>query len=150
MMEALGGTGVPIAWGELYNARQTGVVDRAENNHPSLVSMKFYAFGKYYTIEELSRIPDILVASKKGMDQLTPDQQAAITPAGTLAQAYMRGAWAVAEQNALTELAGLYTEIIEVDKQPFIDAVSDLVQAEAGRLGVVDEVNYILEEGKRF
>ena len=49
-----------------------------------------------------------------------------------------------------TELAGLYTEIIEVDKQPFIDAVSELVQAEAERLDVVDEVNYILENGKRF
>jgi tripartite ATP-independent transporter DctP family solute receptor len=150
MMEALGGTGVPIAWGELYNALQTGVVDGAENNHPSLVSMKFYEVSKYYTIDEHARIPDILVASKKVMDQLSPEQQAAIKTAGKMAQAYMRGAWAVAEQTALAQLKDLYTEIIEVDKQPFIDAVSDLVQSEAERLDVVDEVNYILENGKRF
>ena len=62
----------------------------------------------------------------------------------------MRGAWEVSEQTALTQLNELYTEIIEVDKQPFIDAVSDLVNAEAERLGVVDEVNYILEEGPAF
>jgi tripartite ATP-independent transporter DctP family solute receptor len=150
MMEALGGTGVPIAWGELYNALQTGVVDGAENNHPSLISMKFYEVSKYYTVDEHARIPDVLIASKKVMDQLTPEQQAAIKQAGKAAQAYMRGAWAFAEQTALTQLADLYTEIIEVDKEPFIDAVSDLVQAEAERLDVVDEVNYILEEGKRF
>ncbi len=150
MMEALGGTGVPIAWGELYNALQTGVVDGAENNHPSLVSMKFYEVSKYYTIDEHARIPDILVASKKVMDQLSPEQQTAIKTAGKLAQAYMRGAWAVAEQTALAQLEDLYTEIIEVDKQPFIDAVHDLVQSEAERLDVVDEVNYILENGKRF
>jgi tripartite ATP-independent transporter DctP family solute receptor len=150
MMEALGGTGVPIAWGELYNALGTGVVDGAENNHPSLVSMKFYEVSKYYTVDEHARIPDVLVASKKVMDQLTEEQQDAIKYAGKLAQAYMRGAWAVSEQNALTQLKELYTEIIEVDKQPFIDAVSELVTAEAERLGVTDEVNYILEEGKRF
>ena len=150
MMEALGGTGVPIAWGELYNALGTGVVDGAENNHPSLVSMKFYEVSKYYTLDEHARIPDILIASKKVMDQLTPEQQDAIKYAGKLAQAYMRGAWAVSEQTALTQLKDLYAEIIDVDKQPFIDAVSDLVSAEAERLGVVDEVNYILEEGKRF
>jgi tripartite ATP-independent transporter DctP family solute receptor len=150
MMEALGGTGVPIAWGELYNALQTGVVDGAENNHPSLVSMKFYEVSKYYTIDEHARIPDVLIASKKVMDQLTPEQQDAIKYAGKLAQAYMRGAWAVSEQTALAQLESLYTEIIEVDKQPFIDAVSPLVQSEAERLGVTDEVNYILEEGKRF
>lgn len=150
MMEALGGTGVPIAWGELYNALGTGVVDGAENNHPSLVSMKFYEVSKYYTVDEHARIPDILIVSKKVMDQLTPEQQEAIRIAGKQAQAYMRGAWEVSEQTALTQLNELYTEIIEVDKQPFIDAVSDLVNAEAERLGVVDEVKYILEEGERF
>ena len=78
MMEALGGTGVPIAWGELYNALGTGVVDGAENNHPSLVSMKFYEVSKYYTVDEHARIPDILIVSKKVMDQLSPEQQEAI------------------------------------------------------------------------
>ena len=47
---AMGGTGVPVAWGELYNALQTGVVDGAENNHPSVLSMKFYEVSKFYTL----------------------------------------------------------------------------------------------------
>ena len=41
-MKALGATGVPVAWAELYTALQTGVVDGAENNHPSVVAKKFY------------------------------------------------------------------------------------------------------------
>jgi TRAP-type C4-dicarboxylate transport system substrate-binding protein len=70
--------------------------------------------------------------------------------AGKEAEAYMRGAWAMAEQSAIQDLQARFTEIIEVDKQPFIDAVAPLVQEEAERLGVTDEVNYILETGQSY
>jgi tripartite ATP-independent transporter DctP family solute receptor len=149
-IEAMGGTGVPIAWGELYNALQTGVVDGAENNHPSVVTMKFYEVSDYYTLDEHARIPDALLMSKAVYDKLTPEQQQAIRQAGKEAEAYMRGAWAMAEQSAIQDLQSRFTEIIEVDKQPFIDAVAPLVEEEAERLGVVDEVGYILETGKSY
>ena len=149
-IEAMGGTGVPIAWGELYNALQTGVVDGAENNHPSVVTMKFYEVSNYYTLDEHARIPDALLMSKAVYDKLTPEQQQAIRQAGKEAEAYMRGAWTMAEQSAMNDLQGRFKEIIQVDKQPFIDAVAPLVQSEAERLGVTDEVNYILEMGKNY
>ena len=149
-IEAMGGTGVPIAWGELYNALQTGVVDGAENNDPSILTMKFYEVSKYYTLDEHARIPDILLMSKPVYDKLSPEQQQAVRQAGKEAEAYMRGAWAMAEQDARTALKERFTEIISVDKQPFIDAVHDLVQSEAQRLDVVDEVNYILASGKNY
>ncbi len=149
-IEAMGGTGVPIAWGELYNALQTGVVDAAENNDPSILTMKFYEVSKYYTLDEHARIPDMLLMSKMVYDKLSPDQQQAVKQAGKEAEAYMRGAWAMAEQDARTALKDRFKEIIEVDKQPFIDAVHDLVQSEAQRLDVVDEVNYILASGKNY
>ena len=60
-MKALGATGVPVAWAELYTALQTGVVDGAENNHPSVVAKKFYEVSKYYTLDEHMRIPDVIV-----------------------------------------------------------------------------------------
>jgi tripartite ATP-independent transporter DctP family solute receptor len=149
-IEAMGGTGVPIAWGELYNALQTGVVDGAENNHPSVVTMKFYEVSDYYTLDEHARIPDALLMSKAVYDKLSKEQQQAIRQAGKEAEAYMRGAWAMAEQSAIQDLQSRFTEIIEVDKQPFIDAVAPLVEEEAERLGVVDEVGYILETGKSY
>jgi len=149
-IEAMGGTGVPIAWGELYNALQTGVVDGAENNDPSILTMKFYEVSKYYTLDEHARIPDMLLMSKAVYDKLSAEQQQAVKQAGKEAEAYMRGAWAMAEQDARGALKERFTEIIEVDKQPFIDAVHDLVQSEAERLGVSDEVDYILESGKSY
>ena len=59
-MKALGATGVPVAWAELYTALQTGVVDGAENNHPSVVAKKFYEVSKFYTLDEHMRIPDVI------------------------------------------------------------------------------------------
>lgn len=150
MMEAMGGAGVPVAWGELYNALQTGVVDGAENNHPSLITMKFYEVSSYYTLDEHARIPDVLIMSKRVWDRLSPEQQAVMKQAGKEAEAYMRGAWAISEQYALQQLEELLEEIIEVDKEPFMAAVADLVQAEAERLGVTEEVDHILENAARF
>ena len=149
-IEAMGGTGVPVAWGELYNALQTGVVDGAENNHPSVVTMKFYEVSDYYTLDEHARIPDALLMSKMVYDKLAPEQQEAIRQAGREAEAYMRGAWTMAEQSAMNELQGRFAEIIEPDKQPFIDAVAELVQAEAERLGITEEVDHILEMGQNY
>jgi len=149
-MKALGANGVPIAWGELYNALQTGVVDGAENNPPSLISMKFYEVAKYFTLDEHMRIPDVIVVSTKVYNKLTKSQQAAIDRAAIEATHFMRGAWMVSRQTSLNQLKGKMSGIIEPDKQPFIDAVATLVGVEAKKLGVEDTVNWILEEGKKF
>ena len=67
--EGLGASGVPTAWGELYTALQTGVVDGGENNHPSVISMKFYEVSKYYVFDEHMRIPDVNIVSTKVFDK---------------------------------------------------------------------------------
>jgi TRAP-type C4-dicarboxylate transport system substrate-binding protein len=112
--------------------------------------MKFYEVSDYYTLDEHARIPDALLMSKAVYDKLEPEQQQAVRQAGKEAEAYMRGAWTMAEQSAMKELQGRFAEVIEVDKQPFIDAVAPLVQDEAKRLGVIDEVDYILDMGKNY
>ena len=77
-MKALGATGVPVAWAELYTALQTGVVDGAENNHPSVVAKKFYEVSKYYTLDEHMRIPDVMIMSMKLWNQLNDEQKKAV------------------------------------------------------------------------
>jgi tripartite ATP-independent transporter DctP family solute receptor len=149
-MEAMGATGVPVAWSELYTALQTGVVDGGENNHPSVVAKKFYEVSKYYTLDEHMRIPDMLIVSMKVYNQLNDQQKQAVTLAGQLTQAYMRGAWKVSEFKDLQELKSKYTQIIDVDKQPFMDAVKPLVGEESKRLGVETTVAFVLDSGKKF
>ena len=149
-MKALGASGVPTAWGELYTALQTGVVDGGENNHPSLISMKFYEVSKYYTLDEHMRIPDVNIVFHQGLREAHQVPAAGRPAGGKEATAYMRGAWKVAEVEDLAKLKGLMKEIITVDKKPFQDAVAAVVKDEAKRLGGEDFVNFILQTGKNF
>ena len=149
-MKALGATGVPVAWAELYAALQTGVVDGAENNHPSVVAKKFYEVSKFYSLDEHMRIPDVIAMSMKLWAQLNPDQQKAVLDAGTRTQAYMRGAWKISEVKDLQALKSNFIEIINPDKTPFVKAVSELVSEEGKRLGVEKTVAFILDTQKNF
>src|SRR5213075_2057153 len=149
-MKAMGATGVPVAWAELYTALQTGVVDGAENNHPSVVAKKFYEVSKFYSLDEHMRIPDVIAMSMKLWNQLKPEQQQAVLDAGARTQAYMRGAWKISEVKDLQALKSNFTEIITPDKAPFVKAVSTLVNDEAKRLNVEKTVAFILDSQKNF
>ena len=149
-MKALGATGVPVAWAELYTALQTGVVDGAENNHPSVVAKKFFEVSKFYSLDEHMRIPDVLIMSMKLWNQLNDEQKKAVAEAGQRMQAYMRGAWKISEVKDLAALKSNFTEIITPDKAPFVKAVSGLVNEEAKRLGVEKTVAFILDSQKNF
>ncbi len=149
-MKALGATGVPVAWAELYTALQTGVVDGAENNHPSVVAKKFYEVSKFYTLDEHMRIPDMLIMSMKLWNQLNDEQKKAVADAGQRMQAYMRGAWKISETKDLQALKSNFTEIVTPDKAPFVKAVSGLVQEEGKRLGVEKTIAFILDSQKNF
>ena len=149
-MKALGANGVPVAWGELYTALQTGVVDGAENNHPSVISMKFYEVSKYYSLDEHMRIPDVNIISTKVFEKLSKSQQAAIVKAGEEATAYMRGAWKIAEIEDLAKIKKLMTEITSPDKKSLMDAVAPMVADSAKKLGGEAFVKFVLDSGKNF
>ena len=49
-MNAMGGNGISMGYGEVFSAIQTGIVDGAENNPPTLFTANHYQAGaKYYT-----------------------------------------------------------------------------------------------------
>jgi len=75
MVNSLSGSATPMAYGELYTAIQQGVVDGAENNPPSFVSSNHYEISKYYTLDEHSSIPDVLVIGTKQWNTLSDEEK---------------------------------------------------------------------------
>lgn len=124
-MNAMGGNGISMGYGEVFTALQTGVVDGAENNPPTLFTANHYQAGaKYYTQTNHLIIPEIFVMSKVTWDKLSRDDQALIRKFSREAQMEQRALWdkSVAEYTAKLKSAGV--EFIEIDNKPFYDATA--------------------------
>ena len=124
-MNAMGGNGISMGYGEVFTALQTGVVDGAENNAPSYFTSNHYNTGaKYYTQTNHLIIPELLVVSKATWDKLSKDDQALLKKFGREAQMEQRALWdkSVAENTAKLKSAGV--EFITVDNNPFYEATA--------------------------
>ncbi|WP_027166809.1 TRAP transporter substrate-binding protein [Mesorhizobium sp. WSM3224] len=123
MVNALGANATPMAYGEVYSALQTGVIDGAENNWPSFESAKHYEVAKHYTMDQHQIVPEVLVMSKASWDKLSPEDQAIVRQAAKDSVVKMRELWDAQEKKSrdIVEKAGV--KVSEIDKQPLIDAM---------------------------
>ncbi len=71
-----------IAYAEVYNAIQTGVVDGLENESASLAQYKFYEVAPHVTLTKHSITVRPIVFSGKSFDKLSPAMQEAVLKAG--------------------------------------------------------------------
>jgi len=126
MVNTLGGAATPVSWGELYTALQQGVVNGAENNPPSFYLSKHYEVSKYYTLDEHTYVPDLLLISTEVWNKLEPQQQEWLNQAVEEAVAYQRKLWQESTEESLAAVKAAGVEVIYPDKQPFIDAVKPL------------------------
>ncbi|TPN17879.1 TRAP transporter substrate-binding protein [Mesorhizobium sp. B2-3-3] len=123
MVNALGANATPMAYGEVYSALQTGVIDGAENNWPSFESAKHYEVAKHYTMDEHQIVPEVLVMSKASWGKLSPEDQAIVRQAAKDSVVKMRELWDTQEKKSrgIVEAAGV--KVSDIDKQPLIDAM---------------------------
>jgi len=132
MAEALGASPVSMAAGQVFGAIQTGVLDGAENNPPSLISFNHYQVVKQYVLDEHCRLPEVLIMNKKVFDKMTKDQQVAFSKAAAETVAFQRGAWAAYEVEALNKIKAAGVEVIEVaDKTPWQKATKTVFDENA-------------------
>jgi len=128
MVQALGGSATPIAWGELYSALQQGVVDGAENNPPSFHLSRHYEVCKFYSLDEHTGVPDILVISTKIWENLAPEFQRLLQEAASESELYQRELWKEATQKALEEVQKAGVTIYHPGKEPFIAKVESIYE----------------------
>lgn len=147
MVKALGGSPTPIAWGELYTSLQQGVVDGAENNPPSFETSRHFEVCKYYTLDEHTRVPDIVIMNSDFWNRLTDNQKRLIQKVAGESSVYQRKLWEEKTNQSLKIVREGGVEIIYPDKQPFIDAVAEMHKTYAGTT-VGDLLEKIKQTGK--
>ncbi|GGJ96541.1 TRAP transporter substrate-binding protein [Pseudomonas matsuisoli] len=123
-LNAMGANGIAMSTGEIFSALQTGVIDGAENNSPTLLEHNHYQVAKYYTQTHHLILPEPLMMSKTTWDSLTPDQQALVKKFAREAQMEERQLWEAKEKASDEKLKAAGVEYIEVDTKPFYDATA--------------------------
>jgi len=136
MVRALGGSPTPIAYGELYTALQQGVVDGAENNPPSFYTSGHYEVARYYTLDEHTAVPDLMLISSRVWEELSPMQQAWLQQAVDDSVAYQRELWQQDTDAALAAIEADGVVVLRPDKTAFETRVASLLaEYESSDLG---------------
>ncbi|AAU37305.1 TRAP transporter substrate-binding protein [[Mannheimia] succiniciproducens] len=126
IIELLGGSPVPVPLGEVYTALQQGVIDGAENNIPSYTSTRHVEVAKYFTEDQHTSMPDYLVIANKVWNKLDENQQKILLDAAKESEIYQQKLWDEETIHSRREAEKIGTTFIQVDKQPFRDALIPL------------------------
>ncbi|MGB7183218.1 MAG: TRAP transporter substrate-binding protein [Burkholderiaceae bacterium] len=90
IFEAVNAAPTVIAYAEVYNAIQTGVIKAAENEAAGIEQMKFYEVGPHISLTQHAITVRPIGFSGKTFRKLPEDLQACITSSGKQAGAYGR------------------------------------------------------------
>jgi len=145
MVKALGGSPTPISWGELYTALQSGVVDGAENNPPSFYTSHHYEVCKYYSLNEHTTVPDVLIVSMKVWNKLSDKEKEWLQQAAEESVPVERKLWAESEKESLEAVEEAGVTIIHPDKKPFADKVAPLLDSYKKNAKLYDLITRIRE-----
>ncbi len=126
LVKALGGSPTPISFGELYTALQSGVVDGAENNPPSFYTSRHYEVCKYYSLNEHSMVPDVMIISSRIWNELSQQEQEWLQQAVDESVGKQRELWAESVEESLKIVKEAGVEVIYPDKEPFAEKVKDI------------------------
>lgn len=136
MFNALGGTAVPIAWGETFTAVQTGAVDGLEIPVAVIDQNKYFEITKFLSMTNHIYSMIGLLISKRSLDRIPADLRPAISAAAAAATAAQRKA---SGENAKALVATLQTKGMQVnnitDAGAFRRAVLPMYENFRGQIG---------------
>ena len=130
MVEGLGASPTVVAFGELYSALQTGVVDGAEQPIANYKSNAFPEVANYLILDGHTLGAIQAVITDTAWAKLTPDQQAVLLEAGKLTQAFNAELSENAENEVLQQLIAEGCNVVEVtDKAKWAEACADIIKS---------------------
>ena len=127
MIQAMGGSAVPMAGSETYSSLQQGIVDGAENTELALTVDGHQDLVKSYTYTEHQYSPDIYIISTKTWNSLTEEQREylieSLEKTNENFKSLYNGMMAEAVEEFESKGVTVYRDI---DKTAFIEAVAPI------------------------
>ena len=128
MVNGLGASPTVVAFGELYSALQTGVVDGAEQPIANYKSNAFPEVANHLILDGHTLGAIQVVITDSAWEKLNDEQRAAILEAGKLAQEFNRQLSQEAEDKVLAELKAEGCNVVEVtNPAEWAEACADVI-----------------------
>ncbi|MBD3307940.1 C4-dicarboxylate ABC transporter substrate-binding protein [candidate division KSB3 bacterium] len=148
IFEAIGAAPTVIAYAEVYNAIQAGVIDAAENEAAGIMQMKFYEVGPEICLTQHAITVRPLCFSGKTFRRLPEDLQQAIIKAGREAGQYGRQIESSEDQAKLDQMVeeGKINLHGFTEREKLLELAEPVKKAyaeEIGALEVLERVNAI-------
>ncbi len=141
MMTQLGANATPMAFGEVYQALKTGVIDGAENSWPSYHSTNHFEVAQYYSGSQHLIIPECLCVSKKRWNTLSAAEKTMWRQAAKESVEFQRKKWvAYAEKSKREVLARGVKYNPIANKQPFQDAMAPVYEKAIAKTPVLRDL----------
>ena len=132
LVRSFGAIPTPMPYGEVYSGLQTGVVDGAENNPPSYYSASHDEVAKYYTLDEHTMVPEIIIGSKISLGRLSKADQDLIKQAAMDAIDYQRAQWDAYVKVSMDKVKAAGCTIIPIpDKTEWMKAVEPMYKQQS-------------------
>ena len=144
--QAVGASPTVIAYAEVYNAIQTGVIDAAENEALGIEQMKFYEVGPYIALTGHAITVRPLCFSGKTFRRLPEDLQVAILRAGDEAAKFGRDLESAADRARLEQMAaeGKLEMVPFADRDKLLELTGPVRREYADEVGageILDRIN---------
>jgi tripartite ATP-independent transporter DctP family solute receptor len=145
MFNAIGAKPSVIAYNEVYNAIQTGVIQGAENEAAGLNAMKFYEVGPYISQTQHAITVRPICFSGKTYRKLPPELQAAIVKAGVEAGKLGRELESSADAALLKQLEKEgKLHLVDFKERPkLLELAEPVKQAYAKEIGATEILNKV-------
>lgn len=127
MAQLLGGSPVPMPYGEIYTGLQQSVIDGAENNITALTLSRHGEVAKHYSLDQHIMAPDVLLVSTQVWEGLDEDSRRIVKEAAEASKFAQRKLWEAAVKEHMrvaTEQLGV--TIHQPDQAAFAERVRPL------------------------
>lgn len=144
---SIGAVPTSVAWGELYQGLQQGVVDAAENAYPFFVQESHHKTrnGKYTTETGHDYTTRFMLTNGEMFDKLSKEQQDIIMEAARISIEKEREEVRKQEEQYKKVLKEEGGEVNKIDRQPFVEAAKPIQDEYAKEYGVEDLLEKVRE-----
>lgn len=132
MVRALGGAATPLEWGELYTALHANMLDGAENNLPSFYTSRHFEVCRYFSFDEHTRVPDVLLISTMTWQTLSDQQKGWLQDAADESLKLQRKLWQEENERVIAELTAAGIQFTRPDLASFREQVREMHEGLAG------------------